>query len=171
MCTTSPLSASHTSEVRLLQLMNLPWRILITQRPEFALGFPLVLNSVGFNRFVMTCIHNFDVIQSSFTALKICVLPFQSLHCIHAESLQSCLTLGDSMDLSQPDSSAHGILQARTLERVAIFFSRESSRPRDQSQVSHTAGRFFTLWATREALLIPPSPLNSGTHWSFYCLQ
>ena len=38
----------------------------------------------------------------------------------------------------------HGILQARILEWVAISFSRGSSQPRDQTQVSHIAGRFFT---------------------------
>ena len=36
-----------------------------------------------------------------------------------------------------------GILQARILERVAISFSRGSSRSKDQTQVSHTAGRLF----------------------------
>ena len=41
------------------------------------------------------------------------------------------LTLYDSMDYSLPGSSVHGILQARTLEWVAIPFSRGSSRPRD----------------------------------------
>ena len=46
---------------------------------------------------------------------------------------------------------AHGILQARILEWVAIPFSRGSSWPRDQTQVSYIAGRFFTFWATREA--------------------
>ena len=45
----------------------------------------------------------------------------------------------------------HGTLQARILELVAFPFSRGSSRPRDQTQVSCTAGRFFTSWATREA--------------------
>ena len=47
----------------------------------------------------------------------------------------------------------HGILQARILGRrwVAIPFSRGSSLPRDQSQVSHIAGRFFTVWPTKEA--------------------
>ena len=40
-----------------------------------------------------------------------------------AKSLQSCLTLYDPMDCSLPGSSIHGILQARTLERVAISFS------------------------------------------------
>ena len=48
-------------------------------------------------------------------------------------------------------SSVHGILQARILEWVAISFSRGSSRPRNQTQVSHTAGRFFTIWNTGES--------------------
>ena len=45
-----------------------------------------------------------------------------------------------------------GILQARILEWVAFPFSRGFSQHRDQAQVSHIAGRFFTSWATREAL-------------------
>ena len=48
-------------------------------------------------------------------------------------------------------SSIHGILQARILEWIAIPFSREFFWLRDQTQVSHIAGRFFTIWATREA--------------------
>ena len=40
-----------------------------------------------------------------------------------AKSLQSCPTLCDPTDGSPPGSSFHGILQARTLEWVAIFFS------------------------------------------------
>ena len=35
--------------------------------------------------------------------------------------------------------------------RVAVPFSRESSQPRDRTQVSRIAGRFFTSWVTREA--------------------
>ena len=58
---------------------------------------------------------------------------------------QSCLTLRDLMDCSLPDSSVHGILQARILEWVAIPFSRGSSRPRDQTQISHVADRFFPV--------------------------
>ena len=49
---------------------------------------------------------------------------------------QLCLSLCDPMDCSPPDSSVHGILQARTLEWVAIPFSRESSPPRDWTLVS-----------------------------------
>ena len=48
--------------------------------------------------------------------------------------------------------TVHGILQARMLEWVAFPSSRGSSKPRDWTQVSHTAGRFFASWATREAL-------------------
>ena len=40
-----------------------------------------------------------------------------------AESLQSCLTLCDPRDGSPPGSPVPGILQARTLEWVAISFS------------------------------------------------
>ena len=51
----------------------------------------------------------------------------------------------DLMDWSPPDSSVHGILQARTLEWVAISFSRGSSRPRDRTRVYCIASRFYQL--------------------------
>ena len=57
--------------------------------------------------------------------------------------------LCDPLDCSPPGFSVHGILQARILEWVAIPFSKGSSPPRDQTQVSGIAGRFFTIWATR----------------------
>ena len=63
---------------------------------------------------------------------------------------QSCLTFWDPMDCSLPCSSVHGILQARILEWVAIPFSKGPSQPRDQTQVSFIAHRFFAVWATRE---------------------
>ena len=50
------------------------------------------------------------------------------------------------------DYTVHGILQARILEWVAFPFSRGSSQPRDRTQVSRIAGRFFINWAIREAL-------------------
>ena len=61
--------------------------------------------------------------------------------CMYA---QSCPTLCNPMDCSPPGSSVHGIFQARILERDAISFSRGSSWPRDWTQVSCIAGRFFT---------------------------
>ena len=58
----------------------------------------------------------------------------------------------DPMDCSLPGSPVHGILPARILEWVAISFSRVFSQPRNWTQVSWIAGRFFTNWATaREA--------------------
>ena len=83
---------------------------------------------------------------------------------------QLCLTLCDPVDCSPPGSSVHGILQARIVERVAISFSRGSSRPRDQTQVSRIAGRCFNLWATREAhtmVLIGPKrgKFNLKSKW------
>ena len=73
---------------------------------------------------------------------------------------QSCLTLRKPTDCSPPGSSVHSISQARVLEWVAITFSRGSSRPRDQTQVSRMAGKFFTVWAPRKS--------SSEDHRSYY---
>ena len=66
---------------------------------------------------------------------------------------QSCLTLWEPMECSLPGSSVHGILKARILEWVAISFSRWSSQSRTQTWVSCMTGGFFTIWATREAVI------------------
>ena len=50
---------------------------------------------------------------------------------LRAKSLQSCLTLCDSMDCSPPGSFVRGIFQARVLEWVAISYSKGSSQPKD----------------------------------------
>ena len=70
--------------------------------------------------------------------------PFQSplsscSPCMRAKSLQSCPTLFDPMDCSPPGSSAHGILQAKILEWVAMPSSRGSSQPRDRTSVSYVS--------------------------------
>ena len=65
---------------------------------------------------------------------------------------QSCPTMCNLMDCpSPPGSSVHGIPQARILEWVAIYFSRGSSQPRNQTQVSYIAGGVFTTWITRDS--------------------
>ena len=58
---------------------------------------------------------------------------------------QSFVILCNPMDCSQSSFFVHGILQARKLEWVGIPFFKGSSPPRDQSQVSHIAGKFFTV--------------------------
>ena len=62
-----------------------------------------------------------------------------------------CPALCDPIHCSPPGSSVYGILQARILEWVAIPFSWGSSQLRDWTWVSLNVGRFFTIWATREA--------------------
>ena len=68
--------------------------------------------------------------------------------------------LCDPMDCSPRGSSVHGILLTRILEGVAIPFSRGSSWPRDQTWISHNAGRFFTIWAIREAPMLIVNQLH-----------
>ena len=58
--------------------------------------------------------------------------------------------------------TAHGTLQARILEWVAVPFSRRSFQPMDWTQVSCIAGGFFTIWATREARTSPLGMLLPG---------
>ena len=64
---------------------------------------------------------------------------------------QLCLTLCDPVDCNLPGSSSIGILQARIQEWGAMPSSRGSSQPRDQTQISCIAGRFFTISAAKEA--------------------
>ena len=58
---------------------------------------------------------------------------------VKVKGAQSCPTLFDAIDYT-----VHGILQARILERAAFPFSMGASQPRDRTQVSCIAGRFFT---------------------------
>ena len=74
------------------------------------------------------------------------VEPYCMFNIMKVKVGQSCSTLCDSMD-----STVHGIFQARILEWIAFPSSRESSQPRDWTQVSCIAGGFFSSWATREA--------------------
>ena len=79
----------------------------------------------------------------------------QLLNWIELKVTQSCPTLWDPIDYT-----VHGILQARILEWVVFPFSRGSSQPRDQTQVSCIAGRFFTNWAIREGPCSNPKKKN-----------
>ena len=56
--------------------------------------------------------------------------------CVHAKSLQSCLTLCDPLDCSLPGCTVCGILQTRTLEQVVISSSRGFYQPRDWTHTS-----------------------------------
>ena len=67
------------------------------------------------------------------------------------EVAQSSLTLCDPRDCSLPGSSGLGFSRQEYWSGLPFPFPGESSQPRDQTQVSHIAGRLFTISATRES--------------------
>ena len=73
---------------------------------------------------------------------------------------QSCLTLCDPRDCGLPGSSVHEDSSGKNARVGCHASPRESPQPRDQTQVSPTAGGFVTIWATREA----PGPFKN---WLF----
>ena len=79
------------------------------------------------------------------------------LPCVLAQLLQLCLTLCNTMYNSLPGSSVHGIFLARTLEWVAMLFSRGSSQPRDQTPIS-----CFSCIADRFLIAKPPGKSASS---------
>ena len=80
------------------------------------------------------------------------------------------LTLCNPMDCSLPGSSVHGFFHARILEWVAISFFSRSSQTRDQTQVSCTAVRCFTISAIREVPIILWTYIKSNLHF-YHCAQ
>ena len=81
---------------------------------------------------------------------------------------QSCLTLCNPMDCSPPGKNT-GV--------GSHSFSRESSWPRDQTQTSCIAGRFFTIWVTRSYWYYGPGNTKRGSSESdvvlscLYCIE
>ena len=92
----------------------------------------------------------FQILETGFNyflkAVFSCYYIFLVKVILKVKVAQSCPTLCDPVDYT-----VHGILQARILEWVDFPFSRGSSQPKDQTQISRIAGGFFTSWATREA--------------------
>ena len=80
---------------------------------------------------------------------------------IMCAQLLSHVQLSDPIDSRLLGSYVDGISQERILEWVAISFSRGSFQPRDQTQVSHIAGRFFTIWAMHlQNMIMHPMSYN-----------
>ena len=72
------------------------------------------------------------------------LIPRALLLFVHGSVPKSCPTLETPCTVARQASLSLGILQARILEWVAISFSRRSAQPRNRTQVSCIAGRFFT---------------------------
>ena len=98
-------------------------------------------------------------------------MPAQSPSHVWLFATASCLTLCNRLDCSLPGSSVYGIFQARTLERIAISYSRGSSWPRDWTHVSCIAGVFFTVWATSETREEMNSLKNSEMKKTSRCMD
>ena len=113
--------------------------------------FSLFLN---FSRFgepvVIACCNLY--LPCLWWALKLGTLAYVKVKVKIAQSVMSDFLWSHGLGLA--GFPVHGILQARVLEWVAVPFSRGSSQPRDQTQVSCIAGCFFTIWAGR--------PKNTG---------
>ena len=149
-----------------------PWgreELGTTEWPHFHFSLPCIGEGNG-NPFQCSCLENprdggawwaaiYGVAQSQ-TRLKrlsssssICVR-----HCLRSTAnvrvcvlSHSVVSDSDTVGCSLPSPSVYGTLQAKILQWVAIPFSRGSSQPRDWTQVSFTAGRFFIIWTTRVA--------------------
>ena len=100
----------------------------------------------------------------------VCWLPWQkifsiglTLYLVKVKVAQSCPALCNPIDYT-----VLGILQAGVLEWVAFPFFRESSQPRDQTQVSHVAGRFLYQLSHQGSPRIlewVAYPFSSGSSW------
>ena len=104
---------------------------------------------------IFCCMYVLFVVNNSLlwrgTGLQFVYTQFYTMSCVCVLATQSSPTLWEAMDYSPAGSSVHGIFQTRILVWVAIPFSRGTSQPRDRSQVSSIAGKFFTIWVTRKA--------------------
>ena len=74
---------------------------------------------------------------------------------MHAQSLQSCLTLCNPMDCSPPGFSVHEILQARTLDWVAVLSSRGSD-PEIEPECQLQVDSLLTAEPLGSSLHLPP---------------
>ena len=96
------------------------------------------------------------------SVLYLCVCVCESLGCVWLCNPVGCSPLG---------SAVHGTPQARILEWVAIPFSRRSFQPWDWTWVSCIAGRSFTVWATRLALIISFKHFTGGASGKEFTCQ
>ena len=124
----------------LKQFKRVYWASTMCQAPPLDIGDYIVKKKKGFVVHI-TCVTVIQLCHNSGVK-ELCLCA-----CLVA---RSCPTLWDPVDCSPPGSSVHGILQTRILEWVTIPVSRGSSWLRNQTWVPCTAGRSFTILATRE---------------------
>ena len=133
-------------------MMQMMWNILVYWTRQLTFCVRLVISRPAVTSQDQSLVLGLE--NLTWTQVKLVVVTISaeglSQRAVLCLVAQSCLTL-QPHGLSLPDSSVHGILQARILEWVAMPFSRGASQPSDRTQASHIAGRFSTIRATKEA--------------------
>ena len=100
--------------------------------------FPEIIPAYLLNHLILNHKHRQQLSLNTYlTAVTSTVLTLAA--CVYPRSLQSCLTLCNSMDWSSSGSLVHGILQTRILEWVAMPSPRGSSYLTDQTRVSYVS--------------------------------
>ena len=127
--------------------LNPTLRLYCTWTWGLSVGGEKTHNHLSDSRRTSVCLQIPKRILWSLHPLALLGESFTTSFLSESESHSVVLTLCDPIDYT-----VHGILRARILEWVAIPFSRGSSQLRDQTQVSHIVGGFFTNWAIREIL-------------------
>ena len=138
----SASSISPSNEYSGLSSFRMDWSDLLAAQGTLQESSPTPqFKSINF--LVLSFLYS-SILTSIQNSLWLCLIKFIWDPIVNVAQL--CPILCNPMDYT-----VHGILQTRILKWVAVPFSRESSQPKDQTQVSHIAGRFFTSWATRES--------------------
>ena len=91
------------------------------------------------------------------------------LCCVHAQSLQSCPTLCDSMDCSPPGSFVHGISQVRILEWVAMPSPRNLPNPGVKTHISYISctGRGVLYLGSHMGFVLTPTKIKKPSNSQF----
>ena len=112
-----------------------------------------ILRKIGFWPYHVACriLVPWPGLEPASPALEAWSLNHWAAKKVKALVAQLCPTLCNPMDCSPPGSSFHGILQARIWSGLPFPSPGDLHNPGIEPKVSYIAGRFFTIWATKEA--------------------
>ena len=119
----------YVNNISIMQLLVTFYLLL---SPFYILTSSFGTKCINYNHIYITY-----VINNTFKIFSDIYNYFVTLCSMCVKLLQSCPTLCNPMDCSQPSSSVHEILQVRIQDWVAISFSRGSSQPRNWTCVSY----------------------------------
>ena len=105
-----------------------------------------------------------EISKVTYSTILCTVKTYYAAAAAAAKSLQSCLTLCDPTDSSPPDSPVPGILQARTLEWVAISFS-NAWKWKVKMKLLSRVWLFATPWTAAQQAP-PPMGFSRQEYWS-----